>query len=127
MIWELKREAEKDFDKFIRYVKKLEEDNKELRRCWSIEINTCNRYREKCNKLKEENKTQKEYYIIACEKVYKLEEENKRISKQRDNLSSVCDRVMEENDYLEQENKKLKAELEFYKKQYEHSMWEKIS
>ena len=25
---------------------------------------------------------------------------------------------------LEQENKKLKEELEFYKKQYKHSMWE---
>ena len=103
MIWELKREAERDFDKFIKYVKKLEEDNKELRRCWSIEIETCNRYREKCDNL---------------------EKENKRISKQRDNLSWVCDRVMEENDYLEEENKKLKAELERYKKQYEHTMWE---
>lgn len=38
----------------------LEKDNKELKEYWSIEIKTCNRYREKSDKLEEENKKLKE-------------------------------------------------------------------
>ena len=32
--------------------------------------------------------------------------------------------LVTENNELKEENKKLKAELEIYKKQYEHTMWE---
>lgn len=36
-------------------IKQLEEENKKLKEYWSIEINTCNRYREKSEQLEEEN------------------------------------------------------------------------
>lgn len=36
-------------------IKQLEEENKKLKEYWSIEINTCNRYREKSEQLEKEN------------------------------------------------------------------------
>lgn len=38
-----------------RELEHLEKENKKLKEYWSIEINTCNRYREKSEQLEKEN------------------------------------------------------------------------
>jgi len=62
LMWQMKREAERDFNKFIKYVAELEKENKELKEYWSIEIKTCNRYREKCDELEKENRNLKKEF-----------------------------------------------------------------
>ena len=42
------------------HIDELEKEIDELKRCRSIEIETCNRYREKCDGLEKENKKLKE-------------------------------------------------------------------
>ena len=49
-----------------------------------------------------------------------LRDKEEEIKKLKSDLSLV---IKERDDNIKQ-NKKLKDELEFYKKQYEHSMWE---
>ena len=57
------------------------------------------------------------------------EEENRSLKEEleKDNREVQVDvdkELLKANNYLIKENKKLKAELEFYKKQYKHTIWE---
>ena len=58
--WEIMRKwaiaSTKIIEKLEIRIEELEKENKELNEYWSIEIKTCNRYREKCDELEKENK-----------------------------------------------------------------------
>ena len=63
--------------------------------------------------------------------IQELEQENKKLKekiivrdKHCNDLKELLDKWLKKYRELKEQNKKLKAELEFYKKQYEHSMWE---
>lgn len=109
----------------------LEEENELLKEC-NIRNYTSRSNTDDMNlKLLEENKKLKESLDIAtkcsCKEedwIIRLSEENKRLKEVYEacNLDSINKAFKVAN--LEMENKKLKKELEFYKKQYEHSMGE---
>lgn len=67
--------------------------------------------------------------------IWRLRKEIKNLKEERDNFmlkysKAVEEKVVETNklcterNMLEEKNKKLKEELERYKKQYKHTMWE---
>ena len=59
--------------------------------------------------------------IKYCEK---LEKENKKLKSDLAFKSTMLDNVRAEYESTQNVIKKMKAELERYKKQYEHTMWE---
>ena len=59
--------------------------------------------------------------IRYCEK---LEKENKKLKSDLAFKSTMLDNVRAEYESTQNVIKKMKAELERYKKQYEHTMWE---
>lgn len=129
------QKAKEIFEKLYREeLDYLEGENKLLKEC-NIRNYTSRSNTDDMNlKLLEENKRLKEKLsevtMIAddekqsIEHILELEEENKRLKEVYDacNLDSINKSFKVAN--LEMENEKLKKELEFYKKQYEHSMGE---
>lgn len=65
---------------------------------------------------------------LQAQKIEQLEKENNELKEWADNrqseLRKEIKRLNEKIYELDEENEKLKSDLEQYKKQYEHSMWE---
>lgn len=78
------------------HIDELEEENKKLEENRSIEIKTCNRYREKCDKLKEE-KQELEYLWDINEE---LKEENQKLKEDNQKLR---EQIVQQNRCYEQQ------------------------
>lgn len=86
-------------------IEQLKAENKKLKEYWSIEINTCNRYREKSEELEKENKKLKEFNT-------ELNWEYKNSLKQIEEISNNYNYLEKEYNELEKENEDLKLKIE---------------
>jgi len=81
-------------------IEQLEKENDELKRCRSIEIETCNRYREKCEGLEEENKKlREEIEIFYKPRVEELEKDLEH----SDSFFSIMRDVLKNNEISNKE------------------------
>ena len=102
MIWQMKKEAERDFTKFVKYVAELEEENKTLKEENVRLVKNLAEYKNEITDLKEENRNLKE-----------------KVEQMQENYENLNDAYTE----ILWENIKLRKELSAVYKAYHTAMW----
>ena len=117
MIWQMKKEAERDFTKFIKYVKELEEENKKLKseienmkKVGRENIETLDRM---SIELENYSKSFKRYRNFSkqelADSLYDSEEQNKSLKERIRFLEQCLDNKEKVNISLREELEKLKV------------------